>query len=160
MKLLVLLNEAVTSLDGAKPDELRRRVADSFVDARADAEVRVIDPRWLNKHVQEATDGLFDAIIAGGSDSMLNAVANAVVVYGRKPLGVLPLGIQSHFAKELGFPCDLDGAVRALAGATVTEALAGELNGRIFLSYAAVGLDPIAMMRPQDAAEKRHGGED
>lgn len=149
MKLLVLLNEAVSTLDGGRPEDVRKRVADCFASVNGDAEVRVIDPRWLDKHVQEASDGYFDAVVAGGGDNMLNAVANAVAASGRKPFGVLPLGRQNHFAEELGFSTDLHEAVRMLADAKIVDTLAGELNGRLFLSYAAVGLDPLVVMRPQ-----------
>ncbi len=147
MKLLVLLNEGAPLIDGARPDEMRRRIADGFAEARADADVRVVPARKLVSHVQEAADGRFDAVIAAGGDRMLNDVVNAIGATGRKPFGVLPLGTHNHFASDLGMPPDLNEAIRAITVASPQDMFVGEVNGRIFLTLSAVGLEPEALGR-------------
>jgi len=147
MKLLVLLNESAPSNAGAGSEQLRRRIADGFAAAQADADVRVIAPLELLSHVQEAADGRFDAVVAAGDETLLNQVANAVAATGRKPLGVLPLGIRNHFARDLGMPLTLDEAIRSMASASPRDLFVGEVNGRIFLTLCAVGLEPEALNR-------------
>jgi len=49
----------------------------------------------------------------------------------------------------LGFAGDLESNVRALANASITEFTPGEINGRLFLSFCAVGIDPLAIL-PRD----------
>src|SRR5688500_6423380 len=104
MKFLVLLNQSAGTLAGMQPQEAQQRIAGGFAAAGAQAEVRFIDMQWLEKHVHEASQSEFDAVIAGGGDGTLNSIANAIANSGRKAFGVLPLGTFNHFAKELGVP--------------------------------------------------------
>lgn len=86
-------------------------------------------------------DAGIDAIVAGGGDGTINAVAS-VVAGSSKPFGVLPLGTLNHFAKDLGVPLDLDEAVRTVAEGEVIAVDVGEVNGRIFLNNSGLGLYP------------------
>jgi diacylglycerol kinase family enzyme len=142
MKFLVLLNQSAGTLAGIQQAEAQQRIADGFAAAGAQAEVRFIEMRFLEKHVHEAAQSDVDAVIAGGGDGTLNSIANALAHAGRKAFGVLPLGTFNHFAKELGVPLDLDAAVTALAHGHIEELPVGELNGQIFLSFSAIGLHP------------------
>ncbi|MFL6711282.1 MAG: diacylglycerol/lipid kinase family protein [Massilia sp.] len=86
-------------------------------------------------------DPAIDAIVAGGGDGTINAVAS-IVAGSRKPFGVLPLGTLNHFAKDLGVPLDLAEAVRTVAEGEVIAVDVGEVNGRIFLNNSGLGLYP------------------
>ena len=82
-----------------------------------------------------------DIIVAGGGDGTINAVASVVAGSG-VPFGVLPLGTLNHFAKDVGVPLDLDGAVRNIATGVPIAVDVGEVNGRIFLNNSGLGLYP------------------
>ena len=60
-------------------------------------------------------------------------------------MGVLPLGTLNHFARDLGIPQDLEGALRVVASGVVKRVDVGEANGRIFLNNASIGLYPHAV---------------
>jgi len=92
-------------------------------------------------------------VVAGGGDGTVNAVASALAGTG-KTLGVLPLGTCNHFAKALGLPLDLRGAVRtALTGRGRTVDV-GEVNGQIFLNNSSLGLYPT-LVTGRIAEQKR-----
>ena len=58
------------------------------------------------------------------------------------PLGILPLGTLNHFAKDLGIPTDLDGAIALIAAGQVRQVDAAEVNGRVFVNNSSIGLYP------------------
>lgn len=90
---------------------------------------------------RKAKDDQVDVIVAGGGDGTINAVAS-VVAGSAIPLGVLPLGTLNHFAKDLGVPLTLDGAVQNIARGEVVPIDVAEVNGRIFLNNSGLGLYP------------------
>jgi diacylglycerol kinase family enzyme len=70
--------------------------------ARSGAEVRTLACRAVRERSQ--------LVVAGGGDGTVNTVA-AALVGTEVVLGVLPLGTLNHFAKDLGLPLELRGAV-------------------------------------------------
>ena len=104
----------------------------------------------------EARDALGHGhmVVAGGGDGTVNAVASALAGTSGT-LGVLPLGTCNHFAKALGLPLDLRGAVRtALTGRGRTVDV-GEVNGQIFLNNSSLGLYPTLVTGR--VAERKRG---
>jgi diacylglycerol kinase family enzyme len=96
-------------------------------------------------------------VVAGGGDGTVNAVASALVD-ARATLGVLPLGTLNHFARDLGIPVGLEAAVAVLAGGRDRRVDAGELNGRLFLNNASLGLYPeIVRLRESGGPHTRAG---
>ena len=82
-----------------------------------------------------------EAIVAGGGDGTINAVATTLVGTDIA-LGVLALGTLNHFAKDMRIPLDLEGALRnVIAGHTVAVDV-GEINGRYFLNNSSIGIYP------------------
>ncbi len=81
------------------------------------------------------------AFIAAGGDGTVNCVA-AVVAGTQRRMGVLPVGTLNHFAKDLGVPGDLAGAVAVAAGASTRAVDAGEVNGRLFVNNSSIGAYP------------------
>jgi diacylglycerol kinase family enzyme len=156
MKLLVLLNAAAGTLANSEAKDEPDRIAARLRDRGVDADVRAVPGDELVATAQRAAkDGEFDAIVAGGGDGTLNAVANAVfdspVAYG-----VLPLGTHNHFAKDLGMPLELEPAIDALAGGAVEDLAVAEVNGQIFLNFSALGFHP-ELVRHRDAQRKALG---
>ncbi len=81
------------------------------------------------------------AVVAVGGDGTLTTGAQAAMAAGC-PLGIVPQGTFNYFAREHGFPQDLEAAARALAHSELAEVQAAEVNGRVFLVNASLGLYP------------------
>jgi diacylglycerol kinase family enzyme len=62
------------------------------------------------------------------------------------PLGILPLGTLHHFAKDLGLPLDIDGAVQVIAAARTRDVDVAEVNGRVFINNASIGIHPCMVV--------------
>ena len=104
---------------------------------------------------QAAVAGGLATVVAGGGDGTINAVASALVGTGVR-FGVLPLGTLNHFAKDLGIPLDLDGAIRNVASGHARQVDVGEVNGRIFLNNSSLGLYPD-IVRDREKQQRRLG---
>ncbi len=103
--------------------------------------VEVATGEEITAAVGKALDLGCTAIVAGGGDGTLNAVASRLV--GTATLfGILPLGTLNHFAKDLGIPLDPDEALAAIRSGRVLEVDVGEVNGRYFLNNSSLGLYP------------------
>lgn len=109
----------------------------------------------MESAVQRALRRQVDAVVAGGGDGTVSAVASQLVDT-ETPLGVLPLGTLNHFAKDLGMPLARDEAVDALARGTVESVDVGEVNGRIFINNSSLGLYPD-IVREREHRQKRLG---
>ncbi len=97
------------------------------------------------------------AVVAAGGDGTVRAVGEALAGTG-VPLGVIPAGTFNHFARDLGVPLDIEAAAAALIrSGRIAQADAGEVNGRVFVSNAILGLYPAA--RQERAQEERRGAE-
>jgi len=94
-------------------------------------------------------------VVAGGGDGTVSAVAGELVGTD-KTLGVLPLGTLNHFAKALGIPLDLEGAVRIVAHGRVSVVDVGEVNGRVFVNNSGLGIYPQVVAQ-REAEQERHG---
>ena len=159
MKFLVLVNEAARGLARTDRKELSVRLLRGFKEAGAEAYVHCIDAPTLLREAKDAMNATggsdFDALIVGGGDGLIAEIINAGTS-GYLAIGVLPLGINNHFAQQLKVPLDLVSAVTALARGRTAEASVGEINGRIFLNFAAVGLPDVAAAAAA-ANENWHG---
>jgi diacylglycerol kinase family enzyme len=92
-------------------------------------------------------------VVAGGGDGTINTVASALV--GTEvALGVLPLGTLNHFAKDLGIPLDLDGAVQTIGTGRIARIDVGDVNGQMFLNNSSLGLYPRIVRHRQKQAER------
>lgn len=94
-------------------------------------------------------------VVAAGGDGTINTVAQALRGSGLA-FGVIPLGTFNYFARVHGVPEDAGAAARALLDARVIQAQAGQVNGRIFLVNASVGLYPKLLVE-REAYKKQHG---
>jgi diacylglycerol kinase family enzyme len=152
MKLLVLLNTSAGTLANSPTQDEPQRIRRAFEAAGHSVEVRDVDGAKLEDVTREALKSDVDAIIAGGGDGTLNTIANVVAGSG-KAYGVLPLGTHNHFAKDLGLPLELEPAIDALSRGQVVDLPVGEVNGRIFLNFSALGFHP-ELVRHRDAQRK------
>ena len=88
-----------------------------------------------------ARRGNLDAVVVGGGDGSVGTVAGVLAGSG-VPLGVLPLGTLNHFARDLGIPADLPGAVAIVAAGQTRDVDVAEVNGRVFVNNSSIGLYP------------------
>lgn len=149
-RVAVIVN--LSSGAGAAP-VTEGRLRDLFGGAGTAVEVTLAgDEPQFQRALAQAIASKVDAIVAGGGDGTLSAVAESLAGHDI-PLGILPLGTLNHFAKDLGISTDLEDAVRVvLAGHTVRVDV-GEVNGQVFLNNSSLGLYPtILRLRGQHAA--------
>lgn len=78
-------------------------------------------------------------LVAAGGDGTMNAVAGVARAAGL-PFGAIALGTFNYFARELGMPADPGTAARAIAGGVLRRVPVGEMDGRLFLNNASIGL--------------------
>jgi len=102
--------------------------------------VTLVDGTGIASEARRAI-GRGHVVVAGGGDGTVNAVASTLVGTGGV-LGVLPLGTCNHFAKDLGLPLDLSGAVRTALTGRARVVDVGEVNERIFLNNSSIGFYP------------------
>jgi diacylglycerol kinase family enzyme len=80
-------------------------------------------------------------LVAAGGDGTVNTLAGVAVEAG-VPLGVLPQGTLNHFAKDLGIPADLEGALGVVLAGHIRRVDVGEVCGRIFVNNSSLGVYP------------------
>lgn len=93
-----------------------------------------------------------ERVVAGGGDGTITSVA-AAIIDSAKTLGVLPFGTMNHFAKDLGIPLDLEGAVETIVAGHAARVDVGDVNGRIFLNNSSLGLYP-RIIRERDRQQR------
>jgi YegS/Rv2252/BmrU family lipid kinase len=123
-------------------EPISERMAVAF--QAAGREVRITLARSeaeLTEAVRAAIAGRAAAVVAGGGDGTVSAVAAGLRGHDT-PLGVLPLGTLNHFARDLGVPLDLEQAVQVILAGHTTAVDVGEVNGHTFLNNASLGLYP------------------
>lgn len=109
----------------------------------------------LGELARRVARGPCDLVVAGGGDGTVNTVA-AAIAGTDKTMGVLPLGTVNHFAKHLGVPLTLEGAVRTLVEGRRVRVDVGEVNGRVFVNNSTLGIYP-GIVRGREALRKRRG---
>jgi len=95
------------------------------------------------------------AVVAAGGDGTLNAVAAEAHAAGCA-FGIIPQGTFNYFAREHGIPTDPREATAALLAARPQPVQVGEVNGRLFLVNASIGLYPESL-RDREALKRRWG---
>lgn len=106
------------------------------VDARA-----VPDPGRLEDELRAALAKKPDLVILGGGDGTISGLVDLLV--GKDViLGVLPLGTANSFARTLGIPLDIPGAVEVLRTGAPRRIDLGMIDGDYFANCAALGMSP------------------
>jgi diacylglycerol kinase family enzyme len=109
----------------------------------------------LTRLARAAASSDADIVVAGGGDGTSSAIAEHIAGTG-KAFGVLPLGTFNYFAKDLGIPLELEGALDVLANGVSTSVDVGEVNGYLFLNNSSVGLYP-AVLAHRETTYRRVG---
>lgn len=152
MKTCVILNPNAGSVD--ETTELERVLAgpDTSVvltESAGDAE----------RLAREAVRGGAELVVAAGGDGTLNEVVNGLSEdFAQAALGLLPFGTGNDFARSIGVPNDLEGALAVLAAkrfrpVDVARATFGETS-RCFLNMSAGGFSGEVSERAHEAKER------
>lgn len=154
MRALVLLNRAAGVQAGEAALEAAA-IRRGLEERRVDAEVREVRAEDFRDAVRAAAAAGVDAVVVGGGDGTVNAAATALAG-GPRALGVLPLGTLNHFARDVGIPLDLAGALDVVAARHVRAVDVGQAGERVFVNNASMGLYPRAV----EDRERIRAGED
>ena len=128
-----------------------RRGAALFEQARAKLEAggthitaahAVRDPSQLGDTVRRAVQSGTPMVIVGGGDGSLSGVVDDLVGHDCV-FAVLPMGTANSFARSLGLPLDLDGAVAAITGGEMRRIDLGMIGDDYFANAASIGLGPM-----------------
>lgn len=102
----------------------------------------VHDPERLQETVREAVSNGAPMVIVGGGDGSLSGTVDELV--GKDCVfGVLPLGTANSFARTLGIPLDLEGAVEVIARGRRRRIDLGVIDHDYFVNAASLGLSPM-----------------
>ena len=161
MRALVVLNPGSGSLGKLGIDPGRERVAAICKANNLAATVAIVPGSGISERIkdeltssQDGTGRRFDIVVVGGGDGSISAAAS-VLAGSDIPLGILPLGTLNHFARDLGLPLDLEGAIRLIASGQARPVDVGEVNGRVFLNNSSLGIYP-QLVAERDRY-RRHG---
>jgi diacylglycerol kinase family enzyme len=157
LRLAVILNAGGGSVLAQDP---RPALEAAFARHGIEAEIQMVQGGAL---VETARDLLrqagpgrrYDAVVAGGGDGSIGAVAGVMADSG-VAFGVLPLGTLNHFAKDLGLPQEIDGAVEVIATRHTRMVDVAEVNGRVFVNNSSIGLY-ATMVADRDRQRERSG---
>jgi len=106
-----------------------------LIDAKA-----VKDPKRMGSAVKQAIKKAPMVIVGGGDGSLSSNIDHFL---GKETVfALLPLGTANSFARTLGIPLDLDGAIEVILTGEPRQIDLGCINGDYFLNAAALGLAP------------------
>jgi YegS/Rv2252/BmrU family lipid kinase len=106
------------------------------VDAHA-----VEHPRDLEPTVRRALAKKPDLLILGGGDGTVSGLVDLMVGHN-VILGVLPLGTANSFARTLGIPIDIPGAVEVIRTGVPRRIDLGMIDKDYYANCAAMGISP------------------
>ena len=101
----------------------------------------VKDPKKMGSQVKAAITKA-PMVIVGGGDGTLSETVD-LFLGTNTILAILPLGTANSFARTMGIPLDLPGAVQVIAKGRPLAIDLGCINGDYFLNNAAMGLAPV-----------------
>ena len=95
-------------------------------------------------------------VIVGGGDGTLSFAVDHFLG-GKTIFALLPLGTANSFARSLGIPLDLDGAIGVIADGEARPIDLAAIEGDYFLNNAALGLAPLVAETVPHGLKRRLG---
>ena len=102
----------------------------------------VEDPDQMRSIVQKAIANGAPMVIVGGGDGSLSTTIDDFLC-SDTVFAFLPLGTANSFAKTLGVPVDLDGAIEVIAKGRARRIDLGFVDKDYFANAAAIGMSPL-----------------
>jgi len=128
-----------------------RKGAELFEQARALLKERGIEirickaikrPDRIPQEVKKAVQAAVDLVIVGGGDGTISCSVDHLVG-SNCTFALLPLGTANSFARTLGIPINVEGAVDVIINGKVQAVDLGQINGDYYANCAAIGLAPL-----------------
>lgn len=116
----------------------------------------VNDPTRLPEVVKHAIEDGCKFLVVGGGDGTLSSIVDHMA-YEDIVLGVLPLGTGNGFARTLGLPLDLDGAIDTLVNGKVIDIDLGVANGDYFANIISIGFNAHVVHNTSNALKRTFG---
>jgi YegS/Rv2252/BmrU family lipid kinase len=138
-KRATLVVNAMSRHGAAAFDEARDRLAAAgvkLIDAHAVKNPEIMEP------VVRAAIAKSPMVIIGGGDGTLSSTVDHFMG-SNTVFAVLPLGTANSFARTLGLPLDLEGAIDVIASGRRKRIDLGIIDGDYFANAAALGLSPM-----------------
>ena len=143
--LFILLNagsgHAETDLQRSTIEDVLRRSGRMF-------ELKVVEQADqlgdVAQQMVERAKAVGGIVVAAGGDGTINTVARRALA-GACPFGVLPQGTFNYFGRTHDIPEDLTEATEALLASTMQPVQVGQVNDRVFLVNASIGLYPTLL---------------
>ena len=99
-------------------------------------------PEYLTERVKEAVASGAPMIIVGGGDGSLSSAVDYLV--GTDTVfALLPLGTANSFARSMGIPLELPGAVSVIANGERRRVDLGMIDDDYYANCAAIGISPL-----------------
>ena len=138
-KRAILIANAMSRRGEAAFEEARTKLTAAgltLIDAHAVQNPEIMEP------VIKAAIAKSPMVIVGGGDGTLSSAVDHFV--GSDTIfAVLPLGTANSFARTLGLPLDLDGAIEVIVRGRRKRIDLGIIDGDYFANAAALGLSPL-----------------
>ena len=138
-KRATLVVNAMSRRGAAVFDEARDKLQAAgvkLIDAHAVQNPEIMEP------VVKAAIAKSPMVIIGGGDGTLSSTVD-YFMGSDTVFAVLPLGTANSFARTLGLPLDLDGAIDVIAKGRRKRIDLGMIDGDYFANAAALGLSPL-----------------
>ncbi len=137
-------------------DATLHAIREFFADPDHPGEVRLVGPdEDIGEAARSAAKEGTGTVVAVGGDGTISTVAEALAGTGCA-LGVIPAGTFNYFARGLGIPEDVDGALNVISTCKARPVDLGRINGRVFLNNASVGIYS-RIRRQRERTYKRFG---
>ncbi|GAO39550.1 hypothetical protein SCH01S_34_00030 [Sphingomonas changbaiensis NBRC 104936] len=102
----------------------------------------VRDPRELRPTIRRVLAAGPPMVIVGGGDGTLSSAVDDFVPHDTV-FALLPLGTANSFARTLGIPLDLEGAIDVIASGERRRIDLGMIDRDYFANAAAIGMSPL-----------------
>ena len=102
------------------------------------ASYRVQHPDRLPEVAREIIQQKEDLVIVGGGDGTISSIVDCFA-YQEVVLGILPFGTGNSFARTLGIPLTLEGAVDVIVHGKVADVDLGKVDNDYFANIATLG---------------------
>jgi diacylglycerol kinase family enzyme len=148
-RVVALMNGGAGAFSQSLAADIEVALADAFARLGVAADILFVDGDELHRAAEralaKAKSGKADAIVVGGGDGTVRAVASVLAETG-VPLGIIPLGTLNHFAKDLGLPLTVEEAAATVAAGRTRMVDLAEVNGETFINNSSIGIYPYMVI--------------